>query len=46
MTPTEPGERRTGLKAIVLERLHHPLQLRLLVMGAVLLAGYGGVYMP
>ena len=46
MTPTETGERRTDLKAQLLERLHDPLQLRICVIGAVLLIGYGGVYMP
>ena len=46
MIPTETGERRAGLKAQLLERLHDPLQLRILVIGLVLAAGYGGVYMP
>jgi Tfp pilus assembly protein PilO len=46
MIPLETEERRTGLKARLLERLHDPLQLRIVVIGAVLLAGYGGVYTP
>jgi len=46
MIPTETGERRAGMKALVLERLHDPLQLRIIVIGAVLLAGYAGVYAP
>jgi Tfp pilus assembly protein PilO len=46
MIPTETGERRAGLKAHLLERLHDPPQLRILVIGLVLAAGYGGVYMP
>ena len=46
MIPLETEERRAGLKAKLLERLHDPLQLRIVVMGVVLLAGYGGVYLP
>jgi Tfp pilus assembly protein PilO len=46
MIPLETEERRASLKAKLLERLHDPLQLRIVVMGVVLLAGYGGVYMP
>ncbi len=46
MIPTETGERRAGLKAQLLERLHDPLQLRIILIGAVLLMGYGGVYVP
>ena len=46
MIPTESGDRRAGLKAQLLERLHDPLQLRILVIGVVLLGGYVGVYMP
>jgi Tfp pilus assembly protein PilO len=46
MSVTETGERRAGLKTLLLDRLHDPLHLRLLVMGAVLLAGYSGIYVP
>ena len=30
----------------LLERLHDPLQLRVLITGLLLLVGYGGIYMP
>jgi Tfp pilus assembly protein PilO len=46
MTPHETGERRSDLKAKVIERLHDPLQLRVLLLGLVLAAGYVGIYMP
>ena len=46
MASTEIGERRAGLKSQLLERLHNPLQLRILLIGVVLLAGYAGVYEP
>jgi hypothetical protein len=46
MTPTESGDRRAGLKSNLLERLYDPLQLRICVMSAVLLLGYGAIYMP
>jgi hypothetical protein len=46
MTPNETGERRNDLKSQLIERLHNPLQLRILVIGTVLLAGYGAVYVP
>ena len=46
MTPTETNERRTDLKAKLLERLHDPLQLRLCVLAVVLAVGYGAVYSP
>jgi Tfp pilus assembly protein PilO len=47
MIPPETGERRAGgLKANLIERLHDPLQLRILLIGLVLAAGYGGIYMP
>ena len=46
MAPTETGERRADLKAQLLGWLHDPLQLRILLIGAVLLAGYAGVYTP
>ena len=35
-----------GLKAKLLERLHHPLHLRIFVTAVMLLVGYGAVYMP
>jgi Tfp pilus assembly protein PilO len=46
MVATETGERRTDLKTQLVERLHDPLQLRILVIGLVLVAGYFGVYSP
>jgi len=46
MASTETGERRADLKARLLERLHDPLQLRILLIGVVLSAGYVGVYEP
>lgn len=46
MSPTETGERRASLKTSLLERLHDPLQLRILLIGLLLLAGYAGVYSP
>ncbi len=46
MASTETGERRTDLKSQLLERLHDPLQLRILLIGVVLLAGYVGIYEP
>jgi len=46
MAPTETGERRADLKTRLLERLYDPLQLRIFLIGAVLLAGYAGVYAP
>ncbi len=47
MTAAETADRRaSGWKAGLLERLHDPVQLRICVVAAVLLAGYGAVYMP
>jgi Tfp pilus assembly protein PilO len=46
MIPVETEDRRTSLKAKVLERLHDPVQLRVCVVSAVLLVGYGAIYMP
>jgi Tfp pilus assembly protein PilO len=46
MTQTPSGDRRSNLKAKLVERLHDPLQLRILLIGAVLAAGYFGVYTP
>lgn len=46
MIPSDTGERRADLKARLLERMHDPLQLRVVVIGTVLLLGYSGVYMP
>jgi Tfp pilus assembly protein PilO len=46
MIPTETGDRRANLKNLLLERLHDPLQLRILVIGVLLLVGYMGVYTP
>jgi Tfp pilus assembly protein PilO len=39
-------ETRGGFKANLIERLHHPVQLRVFITATVLLVGYGGVYMP
>lgn len=41
-----PTENLGGLKANLINRLHHPLQLRIFVAAVVLLIGYGAVYMP
>ena len=46
MASTETGERRADLKSQLLERLHDPLQLRILLIGVVLLVGYTGIYEP
>jgi Tfp pilus assembly protein PilO len=46
MNTTETGDRRASLKANLFQRLHDPVQLRICVMSAVLVAGYGAVYMP
>jgi hypothetical protein len=46
MSSTDTDERRAGLKAALLERLHNPVQLRICVISAVLLVGYGAIYMP
>ena len=46
MSTTETVERRAGLKAQLIERLHDPLQLRLCIVGLVMLAGYSAVYTP
>jgi hypothetical protein len=39
-------ENTGGLKAALLERLHHPVQLRVFIAAVALLVGYAGVYMP
>ncbi len=46
MRLTGTSEQRPGLKAQLLERLHNPVQLRAIITGLVLLAGYAGIYMP
>jgi len=46
MNAPETIERRAGLKTQLIDRLHDPLQLRIFVVGIVILVGYGGVYMP
>ena len=46
MSTTESEERRAEKKSSLLERLHDPLQLRLIVTGTVLAIGYVAVYMP
>ncbi len=40
------ADAKAGLKANLIERLHHPMQLRVFVTAVVLLIGYGAVYMP
>ena len=37
---------KSARNAKLLERLHNPLQLRALVTGSLLLAGYFGIYLP
>ncbi len=47
MKSTEPASTATGgMKAALIDRLHHPLQLRIVVAAVVMLVGYGAVYMP
>ena len=46
MASTEIGERRADLKSELINRLHDPLQLRIVLIGVVLLVGYAGVYTP
>ncbi len=46
MKPTENPLRKPDWKSKLVDRLHDPLQLRVCVAGAVLLAGYFAVYTP
>ncbi len=46
MIPTETGERRAGWKTQLLDRLHDPLQLRIVLLGVMLVAAYFAVYVP
>jgi Tfp pilus assembly protein PilO len=46
MIQAESEERRSGLKGIIIEQLHDPIKLRIVVVAVVLLAGYIGVYSP
>ncbi|MEN6405209.1 MAG: type 4a pilus biogenesis protein PilO [Thermoguttaceae bacterium] len=46
MTPNEPSERRNDLRSRLIEALHDPFQLRLFVIGVVLMIGYSAVYTP
>jgi Tfp pilus assembly protein PilO len=46
MTPPETGEHRLSLTAKLIERLHDPLQLRILLISLMLAAGYIGIYAP
>lgn len=46
MNPMDTPANQLGLKAQLLERLHNPFQLRMLVTALSLLAGYLAVYMP
>lgn len=43
---SDASDRRANLKAGLIERLHDPLQLRICVVGVVLVLGYAIVYMP
>ena len=46
MSATENQERRGDKKSSLVERLHDPTQLRVVLMGTVLAIGYGAIYMP
>jgi hypothetical protein len=46
MNPLESRGPRPGWKERLLERLHHPGQLRVAVTALALLAGYLGIYVP
>ncbi len=46
MIPTETGDRRASLKARLIECLYDPLQLRIIMIGLVLVIGYTAVYVP
>ena len=46
MIPATTEERRSDLKSNLLERLHNPLQLRIVLLVLVLAAGYFAVYVP
>jgi len=46
MSAHDAGERRGDMKSKLLDGLHDPLQLRILVIGEALAIGYGGVYVP
>ncbi len=43
--PIQSGDYRAELREL-LERLHNPFRLRVLVTGVMLLVGYAGIYMP
>ncbi len=46
MTPAQTGDRRADIKANLLERLHDPVQLRIVMLAVVLLIGYVAIDMP
>jgi Tfp pilus assembly protein PilO len=46
MLPAETGERRTDLRSQVIDRLHDPMQLRIVVIGLIIAIGYFAVYTP
>ena len=46
MVPGETGERRAGLRGQLIDRLHDPLQLRMIVIGLIVGVGYLAVYTP
>jgi hypothetical protein len=42
----ESRDKKASLKAQLLERMHDPFQMRLIVTGLILVVGYGAVYWP
>jgi hypothetical protein len=46
MTRMGQSEKKSAIKAQLVDRLHNPVQLRVLIAGTVLLAGYAGIYVP
>ncbi len=46
MSPSQPDDPKTGLKAKLFEWLHDPLHLRAAVTGTVVLVAYLGIYTP
>lgn len=46
MSHPDKAERRASLRTQLFDRMHDPLQLRIVVIGVVLLVGYIGIYSP
>jgi type II secretory pathway component PulM len=46
MAATDNGERRADMKTQLMDRLHDPLQLRVILIGLVLAVGYFGIFTP